>query len=112
VLGVDSSSPAFSPSRDRSPGIIGLSGRVVSYLLLSFGGRGHKILDPRLTFGYLVSEVSQICELVVRKNGGAVKLKRSPVVRKEIRGGVGVLKLQRVRVIYPATTFLSLATTW
>ena len=42
--------------------------------------------------------------LVVRKarSRGVTKLKRVPVVRKEIRGGVGVLKPERVRVICPA----------
>ena len=42
--------------------------------------------------------------LVVRKviGGGVVKLKLIPVVRKEIRGGVGVLKPERVQIICPA----------
>lgn len=42
--------------------------------------------------------------LVWRKvrSGGAVKLKRVPVVRREVLGGVGVVNLQRVRVICPA----------
>ena len=42
--------------------------------------------------------------LVVRKarSRGVTELKRVPVVRKEIRGGVGVVKLERVWVICPA----------
>ncbi|MBA7579651.1 hypothetical protein ES708_21523 [subsurface metagenome] len=42
--------------------------------------------------------------LVVRKvvNGGKLKLKLVPVVPKEVRGAIGLVKLERVQVICPA----------
>ena len=53
---------------------------------------------------YPVSEARQMTSLVVRKaSGEMLNLKLVPVVHnKEIRGGVGVVKLERVSVVCPA----------